>query len=163
MSCGIAAIGQLAISCAVGYVAWRQWKTAHDKLRLDLYEKRFRILNTTTDFISDVLSGDIKQEQMVKFLVARSEATFLFAGDKELLNFLDDLTQKSRDLAIWRDRSTTRQRAKQTKRRIAKVVSCSIRCSAKTIRSAPFLWLTRHVERRKLKVGIGVSVLVLCL
>jgi hypothetical protein len=105
MSCGIAAIGQLAISCAVGYVAWRQWKTAHDKLRLDLYEKRFRILNTTTDFISDVLSGEIKQEQMVKFLVARSEATFLFAGDKELLNFLDDLTQKSRDLAIWRDQA----------------------------------------------------------
>ncbi|MGA2868940.1 MAG: hypothetical protein ABSF34_07255 [Verrucomicrobiota bacterium] len=108
MSCHIAAIGQITISCAVAYVAWQQWKTARDKLQLDRYEKRFRIYNATTDFISAVawnVSGNIGQEQVVKFDIARSEAYFLFAGDNDLLKFLDDLRQKAGDLATWKEQA----------------------------------------------------------
>jgi hypothetical protein len=42
----IAAIAQIAVSfaigLAVGYVAYQQWKTARDKLRLDLYDRASR-------------------------------------------------------------------------------------------------------------------------
>jgi hypothetical protein len=104
----LAAIGQITISCAVRYVAWQQWKTARDKLQLDRYEKRFRIYNATTDFISAVawnVSGNIGQEQVVKFDTAQSEAFFLFAGDADLLKFLDDLRQKAKDLALWKEQA----------------------------------------------------------
>jgi len=53
---------------------------ARDKLELNRFEKRFRIYNATPDFISAVagnVSGNIGQEQVVKFDMARSEA-FLF-------------------------------------------------------------------------------------
>lgn len=104
----LAATGQITLSCAVAYVAWQQWKTARDKLQLDRYEKRFRIYNATTDFISAVawnVSGNIGQEQVVKFDVARSEAFFLFAGDTDLLRFLDDLRLKAKDLASWKEQA----------------------------------------------------------
>ena len=106
--CDIAAIAQITISCAVAYVAWQQWKTARDKLQLDCYEKRFRIYNATTDFISVVawdVSGNIGQDQVVKFDMARREAYFLFAGDDDLLKFLDDLRQKAQDLATWKQQA----------------------------------------------------------
>lgn len=106
--CDIAAIGQITISCAVAYVAWQQWKTARDKLQLDRYEKRFRIYNATTDFISVVawdVSGNICQDQVIKFDMARREAYFLFAGDDDLLKFLDDLRQKAQDLATWKQQA----------------------------------------------------------
>ena len=106
--CDIAAIGQITISCAVAYVAWQQWKTARDKLQLDRYEKRFRIYNATTDFISAVawdMSGKIGQEEVVKFDIAQREAYFLFAGNNDLLKFLDELRQKAQDLALWNEQA----------------------------------------------------------
>lgn len=36
-------LGTVLIAGAIACIAWRQHKTAHDKLRLDLYEKRFQI------------------------------------------------------------------------------------------------------------------------
>jgi len=105
MSSDFTAIGQLGISCAVGYVAWQQWKTARDKLKFDRYEKRFRIYNETTEFISSVVSGVVGPQQVVKFDIARNEAYFLFAGDTELMRFLDGLRQKAQELASWKEQA----------------------------------------------------------
>jgi hypothetical protein len=35
-----------------GYIAWRQWRTAHDKLSLDLFEKRFAVYEATKNFLN---------------------------------------------------------------------------------------------------------------
>jgi hypothetical protein len=31
----------LVLGLVAGYIAWRQWRTAHDRLILDLFERRF--------------------------------------------------------------------------------------------------------------------------
>ncbi len=61
------------------------------------------------DFIGNVIgnlsSDGTSQEQMVLFDAARSEAFFLFAGDTDLLNYLEELRSKSCDYAIFRSQA----------------------------------------------------------
>ena len=44
------AIGLVAI-----YIAWQQWNTNRNKLKLDLFEKRFSVFQSTRTFLSSVL------------------------------------------------------------------------------------------------------------
>ena len=70
------------------------------RLMLDLYERRFRVYQATVDFIRNVMAlkaDNLSQEQMVDFEAARSEAFFLFAGDTDLLNYLEQLRNKSQE------------------------------------------------------------------
>ncbi|ELT50156.1 hypothetical protein ACI50E_00715 [Brucella sp. ZJ1_1] len=39
----VAALGPLLIGLYVAYVAWRQWRTARDKIILDIFDKRFAV------------------------------------------------------------------------------------------------------------------------
>ncbi len=79
------------------------------RLMLNLYDKRFRVYQATLIFISNVIfdlgSESIGQEQMARFDTARDEAYFLFAGETDLLNYLDELREKSKDYAIWRSQA----------------------------------------------------------
>jgi len=70
------------------------------RLKLDLYERRFRVYQATVDFIRNVLdlsSDNISQEQMVSFETARNEASFLFAEDADLLSYLEQLRNMSQE------------------------------------------------------------------
>src|SRR5438046_2399403 len=58
------------------------------QLRLDLYDRRFRIYQAVSDFIGNIISNNVGQQQMIEFDLARKEACFLFAGDTSLLNYL---------------------------------------------------------------------------
>ena len=98
----IAALGQIAVSLAiggaVGYVAYQQWKTARDKLRLDLYDRRFKVFQAVMDFIGHASSTDATSvQEIIKFDTARTEALFLFGGDKELLDYLASIRAKSEE------------------------------------------------------------------
>lgn len=80
----------------------------HDRklrLRLDLFDKRIRVYQVVRDFIGNVTSGNIGQAQVVQFDEARDEGLFLFAGDNDLLKYLDELRQKAEDYTIWMDQS----------------------------------------------------------
>ena len=47
------------------YIAWRQWRTAQNKLKLDLFEKRFAVYDTARNlFDSVVTSGKAEDKEM---------------------------------------------------------------------------------------------------
>lgn len=51
------AAGQLGLALMVFYVAWRQWRTARNKLKADLFEKRFRVVSQLHRALAKVEGG----------------------------------------------------------------------------------------------------------
>ena len=100
-----ASYGPFWVSLAVALIAFFQWKTARDKVRFDLYEKRFRIYEAVLAFISEVVADSVGQNQVIAFDVARNEAFFLFAADREIMAYLDQIRSKAQDHNIWKSQA----------------------------------------------------------
>jgi len=45
----------LAASGIAGYIAFRQWLTARNRLKLDLFDKRFAIYQAMRDFLGGIM------------------------------------------------------------------------------------------------------------
>jgi hypothetical protein len=74
------------------YIAYQQYQTNRYKLRLDMYDKRFKVFLALREFISHILeNADVSNEVIFKFNIATSESVFLF--DKEIPNYLQDIRQ----------------------------------------------------------------------
>jgi len=70
-----------------GYIAYRQWKTAQDRLKFDLFDRRFAVYDTARNFLSSIITyGDIKHDEVSKFIIGTSESKWLF--DDEVDNYL---------------------------------------------------------------------------
>ncbi|MFK7848529.1 MAG: hypothetical protein AB8G77_24795, partial [Rhodothermales bacterium] len=60
------------------YVAWQQWRTNRQKLKLDLFDKRFAIFQSTRTFLSTVLrDGRVNREDLEKFRMGILDSVFL--------------------------------------------------------------------------------------
>lgn len=89
------------VALFVAWVAWRQFKLGRDKLRLDLYERRFAVYERTLAFYN-ALIGDSKALQSENFLqlhldfirVCR-ESQFLFESDTGIFQLLEDLQSRA--------------------------------------------------------------------
>jgi hypothetical protein len=69
-------------------IAYRQWRTAQNKLKLDLFEMRFSIYEASRDLLASILtSGQAKDEELFKYLAATREAKWLL--NAEVAQFLD--------------------------------------------------------------------------
>ena len=72
----------LVIGGIGAYIAWRQWRTAHDKLKLDLFDRRLTAYRKLTDAVDPVVrSGKITFPDATNFAHAMYGVRFLF--DKE--------------------------------------------------------------------------------
>ncbi|EMS96970.1 hypothetical protein H009_14638 [Agrobacterium tumefaciens str. Cherry 2E-2-2] len=86
------------ISGLVLVVAFMQWRTAHQKVLLDLFERRLRVYGSVTEAMEMFSSAgplNISLEARMKLQIAMSEARFLF-GDEVLLHIetlIDDMSQ----------------------------------------------------------------------
>jgi hypothetical protein len=69
------------------YVAWQQWRTNYQKLRYDLFEKRYSIYKAAGDFISSIMNqGKPSQEAQNAFLSGTQGSRLLFG--KEVSEYL---------------------------------------------------------------------------
>ena len=69
------------------YIAYRQHKTASDKLRLELYDRRYRIYQLTKEYVLKCYQSDDDLDVLGKFYPVINEGKFLFKKD-----FTDYLT-----------------------------------------------------------------------
>lgn len=79
-------------------IAYRQWKTAQQKLNLDLFNRRFSVYDATIHAVSTVARrGSITTEEVEAFVVATRGAKFLFNADVE--KYLEQMTGRLENVA----------------------------------------------------------------
>ena len=98
---GLKAIAALATTIVAGYVARisrQQWLTNREKLRLDLYDRRFKIYVRVLEFYNAVILWDGSDEQQglkAPYTQAFRESRFLFPKNSGIFSFLDEFSKKS--------------------------------------------------------------------
>lgn len=63
-------------------IAYWQWRISRNKLKLDLFEKRFAVYNAARNLISSILTrGKVEDEELYKFLSGTLESKWLLNDD----------------------------------------------------------------------------------
>jgi len=83
------------ISAYVAWVAYQQYRTTREKLRLDLYDRRFGVYTAAIDFYHVLSRYDENlqphQEAHRTFIKAVRESRFLFGHDNEIVSILEEM------------------------------------------------------------------------
>jgi hypothetical protein len=89
-----AAIVALRMGRTQADISKSQLRTAHEKLRLDLFEKRYAVYTAARDLISVILrDGDLNDADLRKFYIGTADASFLF--HHEVVAYLSRLKNRS--------------------------------------------------------------------
>ena len=60
------------------FIAYRQWRLAQNKLKLDLFDRRFSVYVCARDLLASIMTtGLAKDEEVFKYLVGTREAKWL--------------------------------------------------------------------------------------
>lgn len=89
------------VAVIASYVAYRQWRTANDKVRLDLFDRRLAVYQAVRDVIGAVTrSAVVSQEEQLEFLRRTQSARWLFGSEIEV--YLTEMWHKIVDLDLHR-------------------------------------------------------------
>jgi hypothetical protein len=81
--------GTIFIAGFVAFIGYRQWRTAHERVVLDLFEKRYEIIDRLHSIIGGVIrEGRAPTATAIEFLRGTQRATFLFGA--EVNAYLDE-------------------------------------------------------------------------
>src|SRR6267142_674771 len=80
------------IAIVATYVAWQQWKTNQNKLKLDRYERRLSVYKEVVRYISvGIRDANYDNDELLTFRSKVSEADFLFGVEGEVSKYIDEL------------------------------------------------------------------------
>jgi len=84
------------IAIIVAYIAYRQWRTAQNRLKLDLFDRRFAIHSAAHDLIATVISyGKIDNKDIFAFLSGIQQARWLL--NEGIVKYLEKETLGAND------------------------------------------------------------------
>jgi hypothetical protein len=87
----------LVAALVAGSIAYQQWRTARDKLKFELFDKRIAVYQAANEFISDVLKDRGPSDEVLKVFYKKSrEARWLF--DKPVMDYMDELYFRAVDV-----------------------------------------------------------------
>jgi hypothetical protein len=105
----VAALSAVGVT---GYFARRQWRTAKDKLLLDLFDKRFAVYEELRSPIEKFVGGATGINELIEFTKAASRAQFLFGP--QIDSFLEKTREDLASEAAQRDHSMPVSAARET-------------------------------------------------
>ena len=82
------------VSVLVAYIAYLQHKVARDRLKHDLYERRFAVYKAAQRLLTEVFQdADINYEKLIRYVADTQAAPFLFGED--IFEYLDKIRKKT--------------------------------------------------------------------
>jgi hypothetical protein len=98
-----------------GYIAWRQWRTAHYRLTFDLFEKRFAVYEAVKNLINTAGSRRVIQKDLDAFYEGIRGAEFLFGGEtRAFVKKIGDMAWKAQIVRARQQSADPRQIDKLT-------------------------------------------------
>lgn len=101
----LAALLTPTVAVLGSFIAYRQWRLAQNKLKLDLFDRRFSVYQAARTLLASIMtSGKAKDEEVFKFMVATREAKWLLSAsvaeylDKQLYHKAIDLQALASEL-----------------------------------------------------------------
>lgn len=80
----------------LGYIAYQQMRTNRDKLKLDLYNKRYEIYTDTLKLYHELNESEgSTTETLRKFIDSKEASKFLFSNDESIYNILNEIHKNS--------------------------------------------------------------------
>ena len=90
-------IATLFLSIAVVVIAWQQWRVADNKLRLDLFDRRYKVYDATRKFLAIIIrDATFTDSQLFEFYGGTSDAEFLFRAD--VVEYLSQIRNRAIDM-----------------------------------------------------------------
>lgn len=86
----------VVMSVFLGYIAYQQLITNRNKLKLDLYNKRFSIYSDTLNFNHELNEENGSTTEMLrKFIDSKEASKFLFSDDPSIYDLLNKIHKES--------------------------------------------------------------------
>lgn len=97
----ISPIGVPIIAGIAAWIAFRQFQTAQNRLKFDLFDKRMEVYNTVREALGNITrQGSLTLEQQLRYLQGTRTARWLFGSD--VFTYLDEtLWHKIVDLELY--------------------------------------------------------------
>ena len=93
----LAPAATLIVGCLIAFIAWQQWQVAGSKLRLDLFDRRYKVFDATRKFLAVILrDARFEDSQLFEFYAGTSDAEFLFGSD--VVDYLAELRKRAIDM-----------------------------------------------------------------
>jgi hypothetical protein len=90
----IFSIATLFLSFAIVVIAWQQWRIADNKLRLDLFDRRYKVYDATRKFLAVIMrEATFADSQLFEFYAGTSDAEFLFGAD--VVDYLGQIRKRA--------------------------------------------------------------------
>ena len=99
MLSAIATLATLFVGLAAAFIGWQQWLVASNKLRLELFDRRYRVYVAAKNFLWAVQRrGDLDDSLLFEFNAGVSDAAFFF--DSDVVGYLVELRKRAVDLQM---------------------------------------------------------------
>jgi hypothetical protein len=86
------------IAIIVAYIAFRQWRTAQNRLKLDLFDRRFAVYEAAQKLALEVSeTSNVSREGLSAFIRGTEKSVFLFY-DKALIGYLTAMRERAVNL-----------------------------------------------------------------
>ena len=98
-------VATLIVGLAVAFIALRQWLVARYKLRLDLFEKRYKVYEASAQFLSVIVSrANFNDDDLRAFNIGTRDVVFLFP--KRINDYLHKIRCRALDMRLFQQQFT---------------------------------------------------------
>ena len=89
------------VGVVLAVIAFLQFKVAHDKLRLELFDRRYKVFAATKKFLVVIMRhARFQDKDLFEFYADTADAEFLF--DKDVLEYLKQIAHRAIDMDSYR-------------------------------------------------------------